>query len=368
MQIFSQIVLGEWLRSFLKTFFVLFTIVFVGNIVSEFLRDAASVEDIFQNFILEVPQWMGKVVPISCLGASLFSIYKLKMTNALISLFSLGQTRKDFVLVIVSAAFFVVLIEFFIGGYIHPLSRILRKDWIQKSSHFRGHKKGGLRTRTMSSGLIWYKSKNYFAHFSYYDRAMKKLNKLSIFYFSKNGLLNKIIRADSAEHFKGETWRAVKVVIYSFMDKKRFPEIKRFDDFLLTLSEDPSNFENIESDVHELDVWELKKYVQKVEKLGIDASEFKVLFYEKFSTPLICFIFSVMPLSGIFNPSRRGHSIGKTVIFLVVFTFAFWFMYSSTLTLGSNGKMTPIVGAFGVPVICLIYVLIMAMKNRNLTE
>jgi lipopolysaccharide export LptBFGC system permease protein LptF len=220
----------------------------------------------------------------------------------------------------------------------------------------------------VSSGLIWYKSKHYFAHFSFYDKETKKLNKLSIFYFSKNGLLNKIIRADSAGHFKDKTWRASKVVVYSSMEKKTFPKITHFDEFLLTLSEDPSDFENIESDVHELDVWELQKYIQKVDNLGINTSEFKILFYEKFSTSLICLIFSVLPLSGIFYPSRRGHSMGRSVIFLVVFTFAFWFMYSSTLTLGSNGKMTPFIGAFGIPLICLIYILIIIMKNRNLTE
>ena len=95
MHIFSRMVLNEWLRSFATTLFVLFSIIFVGNIVSEFLRDAASTQDIFQNFVLEVPKWMEKVVPISCLGATLFSIYRLKMTNALISLFALGFKRSE---------------------------------------------------------------------------------------------------------------------------------------------------------------------------------------------------------------------------------------------------------------------------------
>jgi lipopolysaccharide export LptBFGC system permease protein LptF len=136
----------------------------------------------------------------------------------------------------------------------------------------------------------------------------------------------------------------------------------------IVLSEGPSDFENIESDVHELDVWELQKYVQKVGRLGIEASEFKVLFYEKLSTSFICLIFAFLPFSGVFYPSRRSSTMGRNIILLLVFTFAFWFMYSSSLTMGSNGKILPFFAAFGIPMFCLAYVAIVIFKHRNLTD
>ncbi len=367
MHIFSRVVLDAWLKSFLMTFFVLLSILFVGNIVSEFLRDAASAEDIFQNFILELPQWMGKIVPISCLGASLFSIYRLKVTNGLISLFSLGYTRKSFALVLFCVSLAVALFQFFVSGYLHPLSRSLRKSWIDKTSHFRGYKKAGVRSRTVASGLIWYKSKNYFSHFSFYDKEQKKLNRFSLFYFNEKNYLYKVIHADSAVNFEGKYWHLLKAKVYSSMNGKTFPKIKTVDKLEIQLSEGPSDFENIESDVHELDVWELQKYVEKVGRLGIEASEFKVLFYEKISTSLICLVFAFLPFSGIFYPSSRNSTIGRNIIFLLVFTFAFWFMYSSSLSMGSSGKILPVLAAFGMPTICLAYIVIVIFKHRNLT-
>ena len=151
-----------------------------------------------------MPKWMEKVVPISCLGATLFSIYRLKMTNALISLFSLGFKRIDYFKILFGVACFVSLIQFLVGGYLRPYTRSLRKDWIEKTSHFRGYKKAGVRARTIASGLIWYKGKDYFSHFSYYDKESKSLKKFSSFGFDKSGALSRIVRADMAFMKEGQ--------------------------------------------------------------------------------------------------------------------------------------------------------------------
>tara|TARA_Y100001954_G_scaffold131597_1_gene140664 strand:+ start:1656 stop:2744 length:1089 start_codon:yes stop_codon:yes gene_type:complete len=361
-------VLNEWLRSFVTTLFVLFSIIFVGNIVSEFLRDAASTQDIFQNFVLEVPKWMEKVVPISCLGATLFSIYRLKMTNALISLFALGFKRSDYIKILFFLSLFVGSLQLLVGGYIKPYARSLRKDWLDKDSHFRGYKKGGVRARTIASGLIWYKGKNYFSHFSYYDREKKSLNKFSSFQFDDQGGLSRIVRANFAIHQQETTWKLVGVEVYDNLNKKRFPTVSVHKELMTELGEKPTEFDSIESDVHELGMDDLYDYVKKVDGLGIEAAEFDILFFEKISTPFICFVFTFLPIAGLFYPNRRAGGLGKSVIFLLVFTFAFWFLYSSLLTMGSNGKVTPMLATFGLPVLCLFYILLTLLRHRKLTE
>ncbi|MEC8624978.1 MAG: LptF/LptG family permease [Bdellovibrionota bacterium] len=368
MHIFSRMVLNEWLRAFGTTLFVLFSIIFVGNIVSEFLRDAASTQDIFQNFALEVPKWMEKVVPISCLGATLFSIYRLKMTNALISLFALGFKRSDYIKILFFLSLFVGSLQLLVGGYIKPYARSLRKDWLDKDSHFRGYKKGGVRARTIASGLIWYKGKNYFSHFSYYDREKKSLNKFSSFQFDDQGGLSRIVRANFAIHQKETTWKLVGVEVYDNLNKKRFPTVSVHKELMTELGEKPTEFDSIESDVHELGMDDLYDYVKKVDGLGIEAAEFDILFFEKISTPFICFVFTFLPIAGLFYPNRRAGGLGKSVIFLLVFTFAFWFLYSSLLTMGSNGKVTPMLATFGLPVLCLFYILLTLLRHRKLTE
>ena len=368
MHIFSRMVLNEWLRAFVTTLFVLFSIIFVGNIVSEFLRDAASTQDIFQNFVLEVPKWMEKVVPISCLGATLFSIYRLKMTNALISLFALGFKRSDYIKILFFLSLFVGSLQLLVGGYIKPYARSLRKDWLDKDSHFRGYKKGGVRARTIASGLIWYKGKNYFSHFSYYDREKKSLNKFSSFQFDDQGGLSRIVRANFAIHQKETTWKLVGVEVYDNLNKKRFPTVSVHKELMTELGEKPTEFDSIESDVHELGMDDLYDYVKKVDGLGIEAAEFDILFFEKISTPFICFVFTFLPIAGLFYPNRRAGGLGKSVIFLLVFTFAFWFLYSSLLTMGSNGKVTPMLATFGLPVLCLFYILLTLLRHRKLTE
>jgi lipopolysaccharide export system permease protein len=368
MHIFSRMVLTEWVRAFITTLFTLFSIIFVGNIVSEFLRDAASTQDIFQNFLLEVPKWTEKVVPISCLGATLFSIYRLKMTNALISLFSLGFKKSDYLRILFGSALVVSCFQFLAGGYLRPYSRSLRKDWIDKSSHFRGYKKGGVRARTIASGLIWYKGKDYFSHFSYYDKEKKSLNKFSSFRFDKKGELSQIVRADFAVHERQTTWKLVGVEVYNNLNQKRFPTVSLHKELLTELGERPTEFNSIESDVHELAIDDLYDYVKKVDGLGIEAAEFNILFFEKLSTPFICLVFTFLPISGLFYPNRRGGGLGKSVIFLLVFTFGFWFLYSSLLTMGSNGKMSPVLATFSLPAICLFYIFITLLRHKKLTE
>lgn len=368
MLIIKKFILKEWFKSFFSSFTVLFILVTIAKLIGGFLRSSVTPQEVLINYALELPKWVGMILPLSCMVASLFSLNKLKSRSELIAIFAAGFSRKAFIFIVVQASLVVALFQLFNSSFLDPISKRLRHNYAaQTLTKFRHDKGMGLKTSSLDSGRIWYKSGNYFFSYVGFDKASNVLKEVSYYKLSGEHKIEETFRAKEARYVKDKVWKLIKGSWEKSLANQEFPTSEKFNYQSLELNESISDFKQIDADISTLSVWPLIKFILKIRKSGIASNEYEILLYQKFSSALICIIFALLSITPIFHPNRRHSSFGKSVGLTFVFALAYWLINTSTLALGQSGKVPPALATFSIPLIFSTYIGMIFYKNRNLS-
>ena len=318
------------------------------------------------NHILEIPSYLGKIFPVSCLVASLFSINKLKNRNELTAIFASGYSRKRYITDLFHASIFVMILQFLNLSFVGPFLKANRDSLITNSqSKFRNLKSKGLRANTIGSGSIWYKGDDYFFSFLSFDKKNLTINNASLYYFNTDQLLKKKITAKKII-LKEKTWIGFDVNILSNLHNSSFPLSQDFKSKTIPINETTEDFSQIESDITTLNIFELKSYINQLDNAGININEYLVLFLDKFASSILCIIFTLLASVSVFKPNRREEGFGKNLAFVFIFTIFYWLVYSYLFELGKNSIIHPAVACFSVPVVFSLFLVFFFYKNRKL--
>lgn len=371
MSVLRILIIKEWFRHFFYSFFVLFLLVTTASLISGFLRGSVTSLEVIYNYFLEIPSFITRILPVSCLATSIFSIHKFKNRNEIVAMFASGLTRRKFISTIFLCSFFVALLQFVNGSFVNPYVLSRRNTLIENpQSKFRNLQGEGLKSKTVGSGRVWYKGQEYYVAFPIYQRLEKKLFNLNIYYFSSNSSLIRRISTNIAT-FNEETeqWIGEKVTELNRIDEKNiFPTVTRSENASLPLEERPSDFDQIESDISILNIFKLKDYIDRLKQTDININDFMVIYLDKYSSSVVCIIFALLASSGIFSPNRRGSSLGKNLFFIFVFTIIYWVVSYYALELGRSSKIDAYVACFAVPVFFLLFLATFFFKNRRITS
>lgn len=358
----SKIITKEWFKALSGSLVVLFILITVGDIVNGFLRNYEA-SRVLMEYMLKLPELMGKVIPISALLASLFAINKLKAHSELMAILAAGFSSKKFYMLISLCSLTIALLQFINLGLVQPLANKVKRQEFEKSR--RQESKYIARSNIGSAGLMWYKTKTYFTSFSAFDSKRNTLKNVTLYYFNDANNVTKIYKANSAQ-YKSDSWHLQDVQIYSELNTNGFPVSKQTPELKLKIEEGPSDFNQFESDITTLDFFSLARFIFRLEKTGINTTEYKIILFEKVSLSIICIIFALFPVAGISSPNRRSSSFGKNIIFTLLFSIFFWIVYSSLISQGVNGNIPPLVATMSMPVIFTLYITYTFLKNRTL--
>ncbi len=361
MLILSQLIVKEWFKSLIAALVVLFLLITTGDIINGFLQGKAFLQVILE-YSLKMPDLMGKMLPICCLVASLFSINKLKGHSELIAILAAGYSYTKIYSLIGICSLCMVILQFANLGYIEPYANKVKREHIEKSKKSEGRY---LTRSTLEGGKFWYKSQHYFAAFDFFDRTNKKLQGIEVFWFDNEARTNKIAKAQEAQFVNGQ-WIFKNVQETTNLANVGFPQIYNIPEKILGLKEVPEDFGEFEADLTTLSFFKLSEFVRRLSKTGINMNEFNVILLNKVALSLTCLIFALIPLSSLFNPNRRNSSFGKNVVFTLAVTITFWVAHSSLVAYGSSGNLPAVVAVFVIPGIFLAFVAHTFWKNRKL--
>ncbi|MFN8370231.1 MAG: LptF/LptG family permease [Bacteriovoracaceae bacterium] len=296
----SYIILA-WFKIFIISTLALYILISNANIVSELLRGIAPLNEILKHHILETPKWLQRILPVSCLIASLFSINQLKNKNELISIFASGFSGRSFYFTVIQISLLVGFIQYYIGGYLAPYASTLRPKWIDlKNTHFTNHTGTGIKF-SLNQGKMWYKGKNYFFSFSNYNRKDKKFDFISLNYFNPSTYhLEKLVHADSAKFESSDKLLFYNVEIIDSLNNDLFPQKMKFSNIELPINEKTQDFEYLDSDLAKLNVHQVYIYMKTIKRLGINNKEFEVMYFSIFANSLNCILFALVPVEAIF--------------------------------------------------------------------
>ena len=355
-------IVKEWFKSLIGAVVVLFLLITTADLINGFLQ-GKDIPQVFLEYALKMPDLMGKMLPICCLVASLFSLNKLKAHAELISILAAGYSYRKIYFLIGLCALSVVALQFFNLGFVEPMANGVKRQEIKKSKMSEGRY---LTRSSLEGGKFWYKSENYFASFSYFDRKKSELRDFEIYYFNGLHKSDRILTAKSAT-FQKTDWMLTDVTELSQLDTPTFPVQITKPKQAITLKEVPDDFGEFEADLTTLTFFKLYKFVIRLSKTGINVSEYQIILLNKVFLSFVCLVFALLPVSSIFNPNRRSDSFGKNVVQTLLITVGFWVSYSSAVAYGNSGAIPPWLATGIVPTLFFIFVLWTYLKNRKLS-
>jgi lipopolysaccharide export system permease protein len=367
MFIFKKLVFTEWFRGFFSASFVLYLIITVANLISGFMRSSVTPMEVMVGHLIETPAFLNMILPIACLVASMFSIHKLKSRNELTAIFASGYSRQSFVTDIFQASLIIALFQFLLTSYLDPYIKRNREQLFDvHTDKIDAFESQGLSSSTIGSGKIWYRTKDYFFAFTAFDKNKSQIKDVSLFFITTDKLVSRVIQADQATYIGQSYWQLDNVKVLKDLESESFPSSSVHEKLDLQLNETADDFLQIEADITTLPIQDLARYIKKLEQAGINTGEYQVLYYNKFSSALICIIFSLIASIGIFNPNRRTSSFGQNIAFVFVFTLLYWLVYSYTLELGNSSKLHPVLACFAVPMMFSSFLIYFYIRNRKL--
>lgn len=362
-----KLILKEWLTFFLGSVFILAMVLSLGHILTGLLKATNDFKSILLDLALEMPTFLIKIFPVSCLVASLFSINKIKSRNELTAIFASGFSRRQFVICIGAIGALVGVTLFFINGYLVPYTK--HKQSTLHESHPTIAKKAKNSTvsiNALKSGKIWFKGQDYFFSYSSFDANSNMIYDLNLYYYDKDFKLAEQVTANSAKFMEGNSWLLTKGLHVTNLENKTFPAPRYFAEKTFSLKETISDFKKINADISTLNIWRLYDYILVLRTNGINDSEYYVTFLDKFSSGFTCLILAILASVALFNPNRRNSSFGMNIAFVLTFTFVYWFIYSYFMTLGQTSKIPAIAATFGVPSVFVLYLVVYFIYHRKL--
>ncbi|MGI4991187.1 LptF/LptG family permease [Halobacteriovorax sp. GFR7] len=368
MSVVRNLITREWLKFFAASAVVLLLLLSLGNLISGFLRENVTAKEVLLSYFIQLPSFLIKVIPISCLIGSLFSINKLKSRNELVAIFAGGYSRQSYLRDILLTSIYVAIFQFILSAYISPYINSRRFSILDSPDEkFRVFKKKGLSSSTIKSGKIWYKSPKYYFAFSSFDKKTNTLNEVTIYHYNAGRDLTKIDTFKMLSYdSRTERWWPTNGTGYDELDSPSFPKIDIVE-LPITLNESIEEFTKIEADISTLTFLRLYDYITQLNNNGINVNEYLVMFYMHISEGLICIIFALIAATSIFNPNRRNSSFGRSVAFIFIFTILYWLVQSYFIELGKNLKISPFLATFSVPFLFTIVIVLIFFKNRRLT-
>ncbi|MEX1100243.1 MAG: LptF/LptG family permease, partial [Bacteriovoracaceae bacterium] len=331
--------------------------------INGFMRNY-SASRVALEYFLKMPDLMGKMLPISALLASLFSFNKLKSHSELMAILAGGFSAGRIYALITGCAISIAIVQFVNLGFVLPTANKIKRQEFEKSR--KSESKYLARSQIGGSGLVWYKSKNYFTSFSAYDSRSEELKNVTVYFQNEQGRLQQVFKAHNAKFLGPGEWLLENAQVLSKLDADLFPSSLFKDSLTLPLEEEPSDFDQFEADITTLDFFDLASFINRLKRTGIDSSEYEIMLYEKLSLALICIVFALFPVSSIFVPNRRAAGFGKSVVITLVFSVVFWLIYSSVISFGNAGKVPPLLATMGIPCFFAFYIVWVFRKNRSL--
>ena len=370
----KQIIFRQWYRFFFTSCALLYLILTMANLISGLLRSGIKASDVLANHLVETPEYLKLIFPISCLVATLFAINKLKDKNELTAILSVGYSRKKFIFTIAQAAFFMSVLQFFILSYVSPFLKSKRHHWIENSGNkFKNLRSKGLRASTIGTGSMWYKNEKYFLTFETYNKRNQSLSNVTAYFYhfpsgSESPSLSKILKSPKTFYTSQKRWVSKEIEIIENLDRQEFPQVKKIkgQDYRLPILETAQDFKQIEADITTLNIVQLFSYIKKLHQNKINVNEYLILFLEKISVPLTGLLFSLLSTTTLFQPSRRNSQLGKNLIFIFSFTIAYWLIHNYSIQLGASSKINPFLSCFIIPFLFSSFLAVVFYQNRKL--
>ncbi len=291
--------------------------------------------------LLDIPKIVVQMAGPSILLATMLTLMGFAKTQELIAFLACGMSIWRLVSILAIAVCALSAVLYGVQDKILPVVYRYRTNYywreMEKKTDF---------YLDVKRDKIWYRSKNMIYNLERFDQGLKTIYGISIYTFDEHFHLTQFIGAETAE-YSSDGWILHHGTISVFTAEDSFPLTQKFETKRVIIAETPKEFQEIEKEGDSLNFHALDRYIRRMKRAGADTKAFEVKYQSRFAllaVPLVMFILA-LPFS-IQVTSRREGGMAKQMGLCLLITFCYWLFFSTGLSFGIKGALTPWVAAW----------------------
>ncbi len=321
-----------WVGLALLTFLSLFYIIDVVDNLDKFIDRKAELVDVVMYYLTYLPYMVVLVSPIVLLLASSFSCGQMSKNREIVAARSGGISSVRVALPILIFGLIWSLVIMAFGEFVVPRTNALR-DEIKNERIYKKQKDKTGRIKD----LLYQTDDGRVLSIQTLDPRRERARNVLIIHFSDDDRVEQLIRARKMI-YKDDMWELQDGHHYTFLrDSTSLYEY--FTNRELDLSETPQELAERRADPDEMGFFELKKFIERVQRAGGDPLRERTDLLMKISYPFINFIILLFGVPLVLRFRRGGLVTGFAQS--VTIAFVYFGAVKVGQVLGYNGNIPP---------------------------
>lgn len=339
MPVFSKYLYKEFFKLLLlclSAFIAIYMMVHFFGKIDNFIEAQVPRGVIIRYLLYLLPFIVVQMLPPAILIAVIIMFSLMRKNNEIIALKACGIKLFDFMSPVLLLGFVLSIALFVFSEAVVPYAssraNALWRVYVEKKSG----------EGTYGRDHLWYKSTNAIYWVARFDPAKKAMYGPTFYFFDPSFRLLKRIDA-KVSVWHGHDWE-VRNGIMLTGDKEGGYALARFKKIYLKIPEKPETFAQEERQPEEMGYWQLKRFAEKVQDEGYDASRYFVDLNIKLSFPFIVFIMMLLGAPIALLKNRGGTPVA--IAAGVVACFFYLVVLGLLRSLGFAGILPPILSAW----------------------
>ncbi|MFN4227749.1 MAG: LptF/LptG family permease [Candidatus Ratteibacteria bacterium] len=323
-------------------FVILFLLIQILEDLTDFLLHRKSF--ILRNYLYTCPLLFVQISPIITILSSMLVLSEMLKNNEIKVFFLSGTNPFKIFSIFLLCGFFSSIFTFTLKNFVSPpLIKKITNHIIQEQ--------------------IAFSSPKYF----FYSEKLENKYFINVEFseYLEDGQFT-VIKAKRAANYKDFNWVFENGTLWRFDSEKNLIKKEKFNikNITIFLTYEILSISTI--DIETFSFLTLLRILNKMKKLGIKPVALISYTYEKIFYPLLNFflIFIIFPFL------KKSHKISNLYVFSFSFLFSFscYFLYIFFFSLSKNGKIHPLFGNLGVPLVICLYIIFQNLSLKKIKK
>ncbi len=325
----------------LTAFLSLYLVVDFFEKIDQLVRANLGAAQMGHYILLRAPLALEEVISPAILLGAMLSFGLLTRTRETMAIRTSGldilQLIRPIILLTSLAAAFVLALHLYLIPWSQATLNLFWETQVQKKPP----------RSLVNPEHLWYKGDRAIYNILLYRKDLKTLEGVKIFRFDDQFKLVQIVAARRAVWQDGH-WRLFQGIVQNFNSQKQ-DQFESFQEMDLALTETPKDFGDLERKISEMNVEEILRFVNRLERDGYRSTTYRLEIQNRFARALVPLVLAALGL-GLALRQEKVFIPGMVALGLGVM-FAYWLFLGFSTSLGQAGRW-PVLLAAWLPHLC----------------
>lgn len=343
MRTLLRYLVSEFAKIFALCFFgfvFLYVLVDLVERANQIVKYKATGYEVSLYVLYSLPQICLQMLPISILLGTILTLAIFSRRNELIAIRAAGINMRIFNIPFLVAGLLASLVIFWLQENVAPVGNQKASDvWKYEIRE----KERKIKT---SQENLWLLVSDGIVRIGLYQIEERLMRDISFYRITDDTLIERVDAKEAS--YNGAKWVASQAIRRRFEGTSVVLDV--ISNWELPVEEGPESFATAKKQTEEMNARELKEYIARHKREGLDATRYIVDLQFKYAFPLVALIMAALAVPfGIRTARQSGlaASVGASVILGV----GAWLVLALFISLGHSGILPPVISAWGMHII-----------------